>query len=140
MRKVKTLGERFVTLFYDHMLVPSNTWNHLKAKQTRIILAMKLQCIVGRYRQATIYVETGCSKKERSSPSGNWTRVTRVTGGYTNHYTNEELRHLQPTIPYSSKQNTFTTHHTTHNYAIHKSNNRSIQTTTTHVYTMLQSP
>ena len=28
---------------------------------------------------------------KKSSASGNWTRVTRVTGGYTNHYTNADL-------------------------------------------------
>ena len=27
---------------------------------------------------------------KKISPSGNWTRVTRVTGRYTNHYTNED--------------------------------------------------
>ena len=26
----------------------------------------------------------------KSSPSGNWTPVSRVTGGDTNHYTNED--------------------------------------------------
>ena len=31
------------------------------------------------------------SKSESFSPSGNWTPVSRVTGGDTNHYTNEEL-------------------------------------------------
>lgn len=28
---------------------------------------------------------------KRNSPSGNWTRVTRVTGRYTDHYTNEDF-------------------------------------------------
>ena len=27
---------------------------------------------------------------KKSSPSGNWTPVSRVTGGDTNHYTNED--------------------------------------------------
>jgi hypothetical protein len=29
-------------------------------------------------------------KNEKDFPSGNRTPVTRVTGGYTNHYTNEK--------------------------------------------------
>ncbi len=29
------------------------------------------------------------------SPSGNWTLVSRVTGGDTNHYTNEDLLTIQ---------------------------------------------
>ena len=31
-------------------------------------------------------------EKKRSSPAGNWTPVSRVTGGDTDHYTTEELR------------------------------------------------
>ncbi len=30
------------------------------------------------------------SEKQKLSPSGNWTPVSRVTGGDTDHYTNEE--------------------------------------------------
>ena len=33
----------------------------------------------------------GRRKKKKSSPAGNWTPVSRVTGGDTDHYTTEEL-------------------------------------------------
>ena len=40
----------------------------------------------------------------KSSPSGNRTQVTRVTGGYTHHYTNEEISN------FIFKQVRFSTH------------------------------
>ena len=36
-------------------------------------------------------VETIESFKKETSPSGNWTPVSRVTGGDTHHYTNEDF-------------------------------------------------
>ena len=51
---------------------------------------------------------------KKISPSGNWTRVTRVTGRYTNHYTNEDrydrtpchLTHTICTPPLTTPQHT----------------------------------
>lgn len=34
--------------------------------------------------------------EKKISPSGNWTRVTRVTGRYTDHYTNEDFISILP--------------------------------------------
>ena len=49
-----------------YLLAVSDSWN------------MRNICVVSKRRMPT-------------SPSGNWTPVSRVTGGDTNHYTNEEL-------------------------------------------------
>ena len=44
--------------------------------------------------------------KSKSFPSGNWTRVTRVTGGYTNHYTNENFSYIDSPHIFTNKTNT----------------------------------
>ena len=49
----------------------------------RLKLLTKLQS------QTTDTIEK--KSKSHISPSGNWTLVSRVTGGDTNHYTNEDL-------------------------------------------------
>jgi hypothetical protein len=72
-------------------------------------------------------------EKQRNSPSGNRTRVTRVTGGYTNHYTNEEVRttHATQTITHTTHhpQTTNNKQQTTNNKQ-HTSNNNSASTHT----------
>ena len=45
-----------------------------------------------RGRACVLYLIVYCNVHEKmSSPAGNWTPVSRVTGGDTNHYTTEEL-------------------------------------------------
>ena len=46
-----------------------------------------------------------------AAPSGNWTQVSHVTGGYTDHYTNRAIYHLVWWLPCLSRQITGTCIH-----------------------------
>ena len=66
--------------FVLFQLKEKNCWKTTTTKRNKTTMGTKINSLPDKKE-----------KKQRSSPAGNWTPVSRVTGGDTDHYTTEEL-------------------------------------------------